>query len=632
MERSSRHRLAEILLVLALSAAHGWLAISSAAEKSPAFDEVAHIGGGILAWKTGDLRFNAESGILAQRFAALPYLWREVAIPGPDDPARRQGNVWIAGREILYGLGNDAASVTRTTRTMIAVASVALGICVYLWSRALFGRGGALLSLVLYAASPTVLAHARLVTADLVAALFFVLATGALWRLLERATPARIAAAVLAVAGLLLSKHSGLLILPIAAVLTAVRFAIRRPAAIHRRHAVTVAAAIVLGTFALIWAAYGFRYSAAPQDVEESSFVHSWDAVLAGGGWAATGVDVARRLRVLPEAYLWGLAYTFDTTRERDAFLNGRTSKTGWWWFFPYAVAVKTPLPLFVLLVLAAFRLPGLDRAAPLWTLALVYSTAAVASSLNIGHRHMLPVYPVAFLLAGGAACLAARRRVAAAAVIVLAGLFVWESARIRPHYLATFNQLAGGPSNGYRHLVDSSLDWGQDLPALRAWIEDFRRHDRETPVYVSYFGSAVPDFGGLGVEWLFSYFPVADPSRPPPRLRASVYCVSVTLLQSLHMEMLGPWTPEREAAYRDLGAQVASFAEGTRTAAGRERLAGQRSVPEWMTVFREFERLRSARLFAYLRTREPDARAGYSIQIYRLRAAEVEAALFAPG
>jgi hypothetical protein len=49
-------------------------------------------------------------------------------------------------------------------------------------------------------------------------------------------------------------------------------------------------------------------------------------------------------------------------------------------------------------------------------------------------------------------------------------------------------------------------------------------------------------------------------------------------------MEMLGPWTPEREAAYRDLGAQVASFAEGTRTAAGRERLALQRSVPEWMT------------------------------------------------
>ncbi|MEE8526481.1 MAG: hypothetical protein V3T72_21310 [Thermoanaerobaculia bacterium] len=670
MDRSHQRRLGEGILVLALVAAHGWLAISSSIEKSVAFDEVAHIGGGILAWKTGDYRFNAESGILPQRWAALPYLWREVTVPGPEHPARRQGNVWIAGREILFSLDNDAASVTRTMRSMIALASMALGACVYFWSRALFGPAGALLSLVLYAVSPTILAHARLVTADLFAALFFLLAAGALWRVLDgvatgRATVPRVAMAALAVAGLLLSKHSGLLILPIAAVLTVMRAVESRRVVFGRRQALAfagVAIAIAIGALAVIWAAYGFRYSAGPRQAGprqagprqalprqadpirpadgDSAFVHSWDSVLARGGLAATGVSVARELRVLPEAYLWGLAYTFDTTRGRDAFLRGRTSKTGWWWFFPYAVAVKTPLPFFGLLALAAYcwwtasdrrdrLLRGIYRTAPLAAVLLVYWAAAVASPLNIGHRHMLPSYPVMFILAGGTACLAVRRRVATAAVILLAGLFVLESARIRPHYLAYFNQLAGGPANGYRHLVDSSLDWGQDLPALRDWIEDFRRRDRETPVYVSYLGTAVPELDDLGVEWLFSYFPVADYLRPPPPLAGGVYGVSVTLLQSMHMEALGPWTPQRESAYRDLRAQVLGFVELFQTAAGREPLSQQRTVAEWMGMFGEFDRLRCARLFRYLRTREPDARAGYSIHIYRLSAEEVEAALF---
>ena len=106
---------------------------------------------------------------------------------------------------------------------MIVVLSLVLGGVVYGWSLALFGRAGALLSVGLYALSPTLLAHARLVTADLAAALFFLLATGAIWRLLERVTPMRLAAAALATAGLLLSKMSGLLILPTAAVLILVR-------------------------------------------------------------------------------------------------------------------------------------------------------------------------------------------------------------------------------------------------------------------------------------------------------------------------------------------------------------------------------------------------------------------------
>ncbi len=658
-----RQRLAEIALVAALLAAHGWLAVSSTTEKSVTFDEVAHLGAGILYWQAGDYRFNAESGILPQRWAALPFLWQPVSIPEADHPARRQANVWAAGRDILFGRGNATDQVVARARGMIAAASALLGAAVYVGSRALFGPAGALLSLVLYAVSPTILAHGRLVSADLFAALFFLLASAAIWKLFHRITVGRLAAAVAAVAGLLLSKHSGLLIVPIAALLAAARLArgVRRRQPLVasfagrrlRLRAPAVAALVLVVLFAVwgtVWAAYGFRYAADPAAEDGSTFLHSWESLLAAGGPTAGAVAAARELRLLPEAYLWGLAYTLDTTRERDAFLAGRHSQTGWWWFFPYAAAVKTPLALVPLLLLAAWawararsrrrRWWSLYRSAPLWTLLAVYGTAAVASHLNIGHRHLLPVYPVLFLLAGGAAAWfrkppSGRSLPAAALVALLTAAFAGESWAVRPHYLAYFNQLAGGPANGYRHLVDSSLDWGQDLPALAAWIDDFRAAGPQaaaTPIYVSYLGAAVPaHYGVVDVEWLASYFPLADPARPPRPLAGGVYCVSATLLQSVHLGVLGPWNPHREREYQERRAEVERFIDLTRDDAGRRRLATERTVAEWMETFRAYDRLRSARLFRTLRGRQPEARAGYSILIYRLSDAEVRQALSGP-
>ncbi len=662
-----RRRTGEVALVIALLAGHGWLAVSSSLEKSLTFDEIAHLGGGILAAKTGDYRFNAESGILPQRWAAVPFWGRQLSLPPADQPARVQGNVWVAGREILYTRGNDAETLAAAARAMIAAASAALGWLVYVWSRSLFGRTGALLSLVLYAFSPTILAHGRMVTADLVTAFFFLLASGTLWRLLHRVTPARWAAAALALAGLLLSKHSGWLIVPIAAILVLVRLGRRLPLEVRSgtsrsrlttpwRQALMItalafvlAAAVALAT----WTAYGFRFTAAPGPPAlpggpgaGSTFVHSWESQLAAGGPALAAVGLARDLKLLPEAYLWGLAYTLNTTGERDAFLAGRTGKTGWWWFFPYAAAIKTPLALFALLLLALIawaraghsrrrRLRACYRGAPLWALVGVYGAVAVTSHLNIGHRHLLPVYPVMFILAGGAAAWL-RRRHTGAVIALLAALFVLESWSIRPHYLAYFNQLVGGPQNGYRHLVDSSLDWGQDLPALAVSLEELRAREGEIPIYGAYFGAALPAYYGLGrpgtdIRWLTSYFPVADPTRPPPALDAGIYWVSATLLQSAHLGVLGPWSATREREYRARRQQVEHFVALTQDPAGREQLAEEKSVGEWMTVFRDFDRLRSARLFRTLRSRRPEARAGYSIHIYRLSAREIRAALDEP-
>src|SRR5690606_33111237 len=102
--------------------------------------------------------------------------------------------------------------------------------------------------------------------------------------------------------------------------------------------------------------------------------------------------------------------------------------------------------------------------------LLVVYGGASITSHLNIGHRHLLPLYPVLFIGAGGLGrWLSSRSFLRAGAV---GALLLWHAAAaaaIAPHFLAFFNPLGGGPRNGWRHLVDSSLDWGQDLPGLRA-------------------------------------------------------------------------------------------------------------------------------------------------------------------
>ncbi len=648
----SRHgiawpRILEAAAVVLLLGVHGWMAVSSAGGKSATFDEIAHLGGGYLQAMTGDYRFNAESGTLPQRWAAWPLTASGLGAPPPEHPARRGANVWLLGRELLYGQGRDADRLLGAARRMIVIVSLALAGLVYAWSRASHGPAGGLLSLALYAFSPTILAHARWVTADLTAAFFFLLSVGTLWRLLQRVTPARLAVAALATSGLLLSKMSGLLILPMATIMIALRLADGRPLALggwltkHReiaplgRRLAVIGGLVVLVSIVAVgavWSAYGWRYLARPDAPPGGSeFLHDFDPLLERAGPAGFMLSVARDARLLPEAYLWGLAYTFDTTRERDAFLRGRTSRSGWWWFFPYAVAIKTPLALFGLLWLAvaAWRTTAVTSRSPyspLWVLLAVYSLAAVSSHLNIGHRHMLPIYPALFILAGAvghwlAGAMAGRRPVLAALAVLCLASFVWESAKIRPHYLSYFNQLVGGPKNGYRHLVDSSLDWGQDLPGLADYLERLGTTRGDAPVYVAYFGAAPPTYYRIEAEWLHSFFPVADPSRPPSPLTGGVYCISATLLQSMHLE-LPAWNSKQEEAFIQRRRQVEELLQGD----GDEHSPADRN-----RIFQSFHRLRSGRLFAFLRGREPDERIGYSIHIYRLSDADIEMALSGP-
>jgi hypothetical protein len=418
----------------------------------------------------------------------------------------------------------------------------------------------------------------------------------------------------------------------------------RRPS---RQFAIIAALGVVhvVVAAALIWASYGFRYSAFAEPSAGQHFLVDWPEVLAAGpqGESLTVrvVEWARTAKILPEAYLYGLSHTLTMAQARRSFMNGVVSNTGRADFFPYAFLVKSTLPFLALCALglaAWIRAPRLARRryhlVPVAVLLVVYGGAALTSNLNIGHRHLLPLYPALMIVGGAAVAWAHPRRgswtqpqrVVAGLVVALLAWHTGESVSVRPNYLAYFNQLAGGPSEGYRHLVDSSLDWGQDLPALKVWLDGHRLGSDE-PVYLSYFGSARPSHFGIEATLL----PGLLDRRPPERGQrwgAGLYVLSATMLAGVYAPTAGRWDASEEAEYRQVQLTLTTLLNQPDEREVAARQMGKDPLPGVLDALDNF---RMGRLTAFLRRRQPLAEVGYSILIYRLTDADLTQALEGP-
>ena len=257
----------------------------------------------------------------------------------------------------------------------------------------------------------------------------------------------------------------------------------------------------------------------------------------------------------------------------------------------------------------------------PLWGFALVYAAFAIPAPLNIGHRHILPIYPALFVACGAVVHLLRKNRIFATAIAVLLIAQIADSVAARPDYLPYFNQLAAGPGRGYEHLVDSSLDWGQDLPGLNRWIENHRTVDDRTPIYLAYFGTADPRWYAVNAEMIL---PENQFSTTPSHLTRGTYCISATLLQSVYINDLGQWCAPYEQRYQSALAEMNRDRE-TDVA----RISNDQPRAAKMTT--EFEWLRLERLCAYLRHKRPVAQVGHSIFVFDLDESDVSHALYGP-
>jgi 4-amino-4-deoxy-L-arabinose transferase-like glycosyltransferase len=534
-------------LVLVLLAAMGAAQVTSALQESQTWDEAIYIAAGYSYLRTGDYRMNLEHPPLGKILVALPLMLLHPDLDTNGDTWRMNGQATF-GSEFLYRNRLPAETILLVARLVVVLLTLCLGLAIALWTRRLFGATPALVAVFLFALDPNFIAHGHYATNDVLLSLTLWLAMIAWSGYLKTWRFSRLFWAWVAVAAAILSKFSGLFLVPVLLLLFGIRWWQQRGPVLRwmRRLALSMAM-ILVTTVILIGASYWKETWALTFDKTASVPLTS---KIDGGGAPIRLLRSAGHLLSLPAySYLVGLGMQMRHAADgHDSYVLGRRDPRGVWYYFPVAFAVKTPTTVLILMLIAlAGAMAALSRLSPRhwldrlrearfeWFVLVLppglYFLLATFTHINIGLRHILPVYPFLFVLIA-ASVLRTRGGLPAtalSAVLCLAGAMqAAETIRIHPHYTAFFNTVSGGPDQGPRYLVDSNLDWGQDLGNLKRWLE---RHGKPRLCFF-YFGSAIPEYYGIQAE--------AIPPTWDSNGRANVDCiaaVSATVLRDVYVE-----------------------------------------------------------------------------------------------
>jgi len=487
--------------------------ITTVRQESLTWDEGDHIFAGYMSWKTHDYGLNPEHPPLVKLLATIPLLHLPLRVP-PDQHRFFKGEAYFDGRDMLFGNGPEYGVETLTFRVRMFAGLIALllAVVVFLTSQEMFGPGAGFLSLALLVFEPNVIAHSALVTTDVAVSCFMLVTVYAFYRYAKQPSWGRLVVAGLSAGLALASKHSAVLIAPMLVVLVGCEVAFRFPENGEERETLAHRGVRMLGglvAIALIgvvvlWAFYGFRYRARPAGMTLAPTLAEYVTPLRAT--EAKGVLLLARLRMLPESYLYGLADVRAMANGMPSFFFGKVYLHGVWFYFPCVLAIKSTIG-FIGLVLAAGT-ACIAAKVRRWREILfvlvpvaVYLWTAMTSNLNIGARHILPVYVFLCVFAGASWAWARRpgggyNRAGIGVVGVLLVAHTFSSARTYPYYMAYSNEMWGGPEHTYKHLTDSNADWAQQLIEVRQYLQ--KRGVKEC--WFVYFAQPLIDFRGYGI------------------------------------------------------------------------------------------------------------------------------------
>ena len=561
-------------LLLIAYAAIAWAAVR---QMSPTFDEPYHALSAWVQLHERDYRIDNEDPPLWQYWASLPNGPAAVRFDPAHDLQWQRMNAdvqaqWPWTVRMLYRTpGVDGAAFVQRCRAMMLIIAVGLGVLIAAWAWRIAGPVAAVVATALFCLDPNFLGHGPLMKNDVAFTLAMTGLTVALWRVGRGVTTAGVVWVVLCGAVMLTVKFSGLIAAVIIPAVLGGRVLLPepwpvfgRPLATRSRRAAVAAglvAVAALTSFASIWAAYGFRYAPtstagvdlnlaalADRAATNAAFIRSahGGSGLPGMPWAVRAALTADRHHGLPQGYVAGFLFTYANNLVRPGVLLGHESLVGWWYYFPLAAAFKTPVATLVaavaILATMAWR-PWWRSPVARWTvLALaipfgLFAASALSSNLNIGLRHVFPLYPPAFVAIGWAVAAGLRRspRVVRTSLVVLAIGLVAETANAYPDYISFFNTPSvDAGRGGFDLLGDSNLDWGQGLIALGRWQ---RKHPDDL-LYLSYFGLADPSAYGLRYVSLPGGYRYDQAARRFPNPRQACWlAVSVNNLQGAVLE-----------------------------------------------------------------------------------------------
>ena len=539
--------IAAILLVTMFT-----LAIGSMKNDSAIRDELPHIVAGYSYLTQLDYRINPEHPPLIKDLSAIPLLFLRPNFPLDHPSWKNEVNgQWTLGDVFLYNSNNDADKIIFWARIPIVLLSILLGFFIFKWTSELYSRKAGLLALFLYAFSPNILAHSRFVTTDLGITAFFFISFYYFWRFLKNPSWKTLLAASFTFALCQLAKFSGVILIPIFCLIIFLFSLTSRPFPntknitsrsiiwlkqlsfyFSRLFLIFIIAYLFVGIF------YQIHMINMPSELENRLIDESLTEDKYSGAR-----EVLHKINNYPilksySQYILGFIMVFaHSTGGHTTYFMGEVGKR-WWDYYFVAYFIKEPIASQILLYLVLLfifwkiiknkkrnlkeKVSNLinNNHIQIGIIAFIFLLLGLSinSKLQLGIRYILPIFPFLYMLISGQIFKiqdyiknknSKKSLLLIAYHLLLITLFIWygfANLKTYPSYLAYFNEIVGGPQNGYKYLVDSNCDWGQDLKRLSQFVEK----NNIKKIKVDYFGGGNLEYYLCDryIEWHAEYGP----------------------------------------------------------------------------------------------------------------------------
>ena len=494
-------------LLAVLLTVHAGLLGWGAWRHSPTFDEAAHLPAGIRHWTHGDFELFRVNPPLPRMLAALPVLllrpnvdWALLDLP--ERPGRRLE--FDVARRFVDANGSRSFMLYTVGRWACIPWSLLGAWTCFQWARALYGPRAGLLAAGLWCFSPNILGHAQLITPDVPAAAAGVLACYCFWKWLAAPDWPGALTAGIALGVVELTKSTWIVLFLLWPGLYLLHRVTTRTDTGTRRPTWRGLAAILLVGLYVLNAGYGF--SGTGTRLKDYAFVSRalagppgsdyWGNRFRDRWWGELPVP-------LPDQYVLGIDQQKSHFEAGTmSYLRGELRRGGWWYYYLYSLGVKVPVGVWLLTVLAmALRIQQVPRRWSFDDLMLLVPFATLLclisaqTGINKHLRYLLPAFPFAFIWISQVATIGhwLAQRIVAFGLTGAVASSLW----IYPHSMSYFNELVGGPRQGHQHLINSNIDWGQDLFFLREWLaERGIQH-----IYLVFWSQYDPRHAGIDFE-----------------------------------------------------------------------------------------------------------------------------------
>jgi hypothetical protein len=490
------------------------VSLSSIQNMALTMDEQAHIPSGYSYMKYQDYRLNPEHPPLAKDLSAIPLLFLDLNFPTEHQCWTEEVNSqWVCGMKFIFESGNNADFLIFFARLPMIMLLILLGWFIYFWTKKLAGNKAALLALTLFSFSPTLIAHGRLVTTDIAAAFGVLFATYFWINFIKKPNKKNILIAGLTLGIALCLKFSLILLIPSLGLATIIYALFNKPfKEVFKYMGLSALAGLVAVVLAIwpIYALHTYNYPTEKQVSDTEEILFSNDNPLRNFGVWTVKNPITRPVG----HYLLGLLMaTQRVAGGNTVYFLGQVSGDAWMSYFPIMYFLKAPLAFHLLTLIALilwlsylkkrriFKKPitklgvWLKEHLTEFSLLLffiIYWVTSITGNLNIGVRHIIPIFPILYILISLAIVKFSEqlnnKKLKFSLGIIIFVLLAWyiiSSLMAFPLYLSYYNELAGGSKNGYKYAVDSNYDWGQDLKRLADFVEE----NNIEKISVAYFG-----------------------------------------------------------------------------------------------------------------------------------------------